>query len=47
VLLPHVGSATIETRTRMAMMAAANLLAALRGAPPPNCLNWTDLQRKK
>lgn len=47
VLLPHVGSATIETRTRMAIMAAKNLLAALRGAPPPNCLNWTELQRQK
>lgn len=47
VLLPHVGSATVETRTRMAMMAAENLLTALRGDPPPNCLNWTDLQRQK
>jgi glyoxylate reductase len=45
VLLPHVGSATIETRTRMAMMAAENLLTALRGDPPPNCLNWTELSR--
>ena len=44
VLLPHVGSATIETRTRMAMMAAENLLAALRGETPPNCLNWPDLK---
>lgn len=40
VLLPHVGSATIETRTRMAYMAAENLLAGLRGEKPPNCLNW-------
>ncbi|MEN6484511.1 MAG: D-glycerate dehydrogenase [Syntrophobacteraceae bacterium] len=40
VLLPHVGSATIETRTRMAHMAAENLLAGLRGEKPPNCLNW-------
>ena len=39
VLLPHVGSATIETRTRMARLAAENLLAGLRGAVPPNCLN--------
>ncbi|HZE22311.1 MAG TPA: D-glycerate dehydrogenase [Desulfobaccales bacterium] len=43
VLLPHVGSATIETRTRMAQMAADNLLAGLRGDPPPNCLNWSKL----
>lgn len=46
VLLPHVGSATIETRTRMGLMAAANLLAGLRGERPPNCLNWTALQGK-
>ena len=44
VLLPHVGSATIETRTKMGLMAAANLLAGLRGERPPNCLNWTALQ---
>ena len=43
VLLPHVGSATIETRTRMALMAAENLLAGLKGEQPPNCINWTSL----
>lgn len=40
VLLPHVGSATIETRTKMALRAAKNLLAGLRGERPPDCLNW-------
>ena len=45
VLLPHLGSATVETRTRMALMAAENLLAGLRGDPPPNCLNWLELKR--
>jgi glyoxylate reductase len=45
VLLPHLGSATVETRTRMALMAADNLLAGLRGDPPPNCLNWAELKR--
>jgi glyoxylate reductase len=44
VLLPHVGSATIETRTRMGLMAAENLLAGLRGERPPNCLNWTAIK---
>ena len=43
VLLPHVGSATIETRTKMARMAADNLLAGLAGQKPPNCLNWDTL----
>ncbi len=39
VLLPHVGSATIETRTKMALLAAKNLLEGLAGRKPPNCLN--------
>jgi glyoxylate reductase len=39
VLLPHMGSATIETRTKMASMAAENLLAGLRGERPPNMVN--------
>lgn len=36
VLLPHVGSATRETRTRMAMVAARNAHAVLSGRPPLN-----------
>jgi len=39
VLAPHIGSATIETRTRMAQLAVTNLLAGLEGEIPPNCLN--------
>jgi glyoxylate reductase len=31
VLLPHVGSATVETRTAMADLAVANVLAVLAG----------------
>jgi len=46
VLLPHVGSATVETRTRMAFKAAENVCAALRGERPPDCLNWEDLATK-
>jgi glyoxylate reductase len=34
VLLPHLGSATVETRTAMATVAARNVLAVLRGEPP-------------
>jgi len=36
VLLPHIGSATYETRLKMAMMAATNLIMALSGEKPPN-----------
>lgn len=38
VVCPHVASATIETRTKMAIMAAENLLAVLKGQKPPNAL---------
>lgn len=38
-LLPHIGSATTETRLGMALLAAENLLAALRGERPPNLVN--------
>jgi glyoxylate reductase len=34
VLTPHLGSATVETRTRMAALAVDNVLAVLRGAKP-------------
>ncbi len=36
VLTPHIGSGTYETRDRMAIMTARNLLAALKGERPPN-----------
>ena len=36
IVLPHVGSATVATRERMAAMAVDNLLAALAGAPMPH-----------
>ncbi|XP_021922275.1 glyoxylate reductase/hydroxypyruvate reductase-like isoform X2 [Zootermopsis nevadensis] len=35
VLLPHVGSATVKTRTAMAVLAAENIIAALEGKPMP------------
>lgn len=47
VLLPHVGSATVETRTRMADMAVDNLLAGLQGRKPPHALNWDAVQAQK
>jgi lactate dehydrogenase-like 2-hydroxyacid dehydrogenase len=39
VLMPHAGSATAETRFKMARLAAENLLAALDGKRPPNLVN--------
>ena len=39
ILCPHIASATIDTRTKMGMIAVSNILAAMRGELPPNCLN--------
>jgi glyoxylate reductase len=36
VLLPHIGSASVATRTRMAQVAAENARAVLAGERPPN-----------
>ena len=38
-LLPHIGSATAETRFKMAWLAAENLIAFLKGQRPPNLVN--------
>ncbi len=39
ILTPHIASASVETRRRMAIMAAENLLAGLAGEKLPYCAN--------
>ena len=39
VVAPHIGSATIKTRAKMANLAADNALAAIKGLPMPFCVN--------
>jgi glyoxylate reductase len=39
VLVPHIGSASVATRTRMAVMAAENLVAILQGTHTPHVVN--------
>ncbi|MDQ2940675.1 MAG: D-glycerate dehydrogenase [Chloroflexota bacterium] len=39
LVVPHIASASRVTRGKMAAIAAANLLAGLRGEPLPNCVN--------
>jgi glyoxylate reductase len=39
IITPHIASASFTTRRNMALMAAENLLAGLRGECPPNCVN--------
>lgn len=46
VLVPHIASASRETRTLMARMAVENCLAVLEGKTPPNPVNPETLSRK-
>ncbi len=39
LLAPHIASASVETRTRMALLAAENVVVVLRGQRPPNLVN--------
>ncbi len=39
LILPHIASASVATRTRMCMIAAENMAAGLRGVRPPHIVN--------
>jgi len=45
-LTPHIASASIDTRTKMAVMAANNVVALFQGKRPPNALNADALGLK-
>jgi glyoxylate reductase len=47
ILLPHIGSGTLETRFKMANMAAENLIAGLSGKVPPNLVNPDVLPERR
>ena len=46
ILTPHIASASIDTRTKMAVMAANNVVAFFQGRRPPNALNADALGLK-
>jgi lactate dehydrogenase-like 2-hydroxyacid dehydrogenase len=46
VLQPHSASASNETRIKMAIMVAENMIAGLKGKIPPNCVNREVFERK-
>jgi glyoxylate reductase len=46
VLAPHLASASVETRTKMAVMAANNVVALFKGQMPPNMLNPAVLKNR-
>jgi glyoxylate reductase len=39
VVIPHLGSATVDTRDAMGSLAVQNVFAALDGTRPPTLLN--------
>jgi glyoxylate reductase len=46
-VIPHLGSATVDTRLAMGMLAAENLIAALEGHRPPTLLNPEAWERTR
>jgi glyoxylate reductase len=45
IITPHIASASVATRLGMARMAVGNLLTALRGQVPPQCVNREAVRR--
>jgi len=39
IMTPHIASASVETRIKMATTAAENLVSVLKGVEPPNLVN--------
>ena len=44
-ILPHIGSATVETREAMLELAVENFLAVMAGKEPPECVNREILEK--
>ena len=47
LVTPHIASASVATRTRMADLAVENLLAGLAGKLPAHCVNPDALERRR
>ncbi len=45
-ILPHIGSATLETRIKMMQLTAENLIAGLTGKRLPHCINPAVYERQ-
>ncbi|MEE8046118.1 MAG: hypothetical protein V3T49_04685 [Dehalococcoidia bacterium] len=43
LIMPHVASATGDTRMKMAMMCVENVLAGIAGDWPPYCVNQAEI----
>ncbi len=47
IVTPHIGSASVATRAKMAEMAVESILQALRGELPSHCVNPEAFSRRK
>jgi len=47
IIAPHIASGSVATRTKMALMAADNLIAGLKGEMPPNPVNPEALTKQE
>jgi len=47
IVVPHIASASVATRTKMAVMAVDNLIAGLKGKMPPNPVNPDALKKTR
>ena len=47
IVTPHIASASVATRSRMALLAAENLLAGLRGEVPEHAVNPEAVARRR
>jgi len=45
IVVPHIASASVASRTKMGLMAADNLIAGLKGEMPPNPVNPQVLKK--
>jgi len=45
IVVPHIASASVASRTKMGLMAADNLIAGLKGEMPPNPVNPEVLKK--
>jgi glyoxylate reductase len=46
IVVPHIASASWQTRQKMSRMAAENLIAGLKGERLPNCVNPEVYERE-
>jgi len=47
VLTPHIGTSTLETRTKMATLASEKVIQIMKGEAPENIVNDRELKRKR